>query len=547
MKNRSILRTIAATLTAAFLFGACGTAGGAAGAVGGAPVDAGNPSLAATAAPEPETLTAAALAPNPELSTPRGNITVSHLESLPASFDVNGWGQRHMALFSGFFDTVLRFNPEGDIAPGIATDWQFNDNHTELSLTIRDGVYFTDGTPLDAEAVAANINRFRDSTSPDIRMASFLESAQVTEPNTVLITMYEPDPNLLINLTASLGFLSSPASWDNPDVASNPVGSGPYLLDVAATIPGSTYVLRPNPAYWDTTTQQFESITIRHFAEVTAKTNALLGHQIDMAWWFGDWGALPRIEAAGYELIANQMPWFGMFLLDRDGVLVPELGDVRVRQAINYAINGEAILEHHLLGNGWATNQVFGRQTLAYMPEFDNLYPYNPDRARELLAEAGVTEFSFQIPVTANMNMPIVFSLMQMLSDVGITVEPVQVDITRFNPAVMQGNFPAVFSGANSTSDWRQIQETIATDGAWNPFRSRTDELDGYLTAFQWAANEDDATKAAQAINRFVTENAWFAPFYFQDNTTVVNPETVTMWGPIRQPQPAWYMVSPAS
>jgi len=159
-------------------------------------------------------------------AAPRGTLNLGVMTT-PNSWDVDGFEESHRTpFFTAVFDTLLRRDGEGNAAPGIATAWEYDESRTALTLTLREGVEFTDGTPLDAEAVVANIENFRASSSANVAMAERVTGAEALDAHTVVIHLSEPDPQLLTNLALPLGYLSSPASWDNPDVASNPVGSG---------------------------------------------------------------------------------------------------------------------------------------------------------------------------------------------------------------------------------------------------------------------------------------------------------------------------------
>ncbi len=146
----------------------------------------------------------------------------------PTSYDIGAgaeYGNRS-PFFQAVFDTILQKNAQGEIEPWLATKWEYNADNTVLTLTLRDDVTFSDGTKLDADAVVASLERFRDGTSPQ---AATLAGKTFAAPDatTVTITQTAPDPSLINLLSIAPGLVEAPSSFDNPDVSTNPVGSGP--------------------------------------------------------------------------------------------------------------------------------------------------------------------------------------------------------------------------------------------------------------------------------------------------------------------------------
>lgn len=463
----------------------------------------------------------------------------------PSSFDVLGYASGHKTqYFTAVYDTILRQDGEGEIVPGVASDWVYDSTNTVLTLTIRDGITFTDGTPLDADAVVANIEHFRGSSTPDLSNAAYIEMVSAPSPTTVEILLTEPDPMMLNWLTQPLGYLSSPASWDNADVGTNPVGSGPYVLDASATVVGSTYVFTANTDYWDDSVYVYDTVTMNYYADQAALLNALQGGQVDAA-AFSTFSSLEQVESAGYDVNVSRLDWQGLLLLDRDGALVPELADVRVRQAINYAIDRQGILDVILLGHGTITSQIFGPSTGGYLAELDDYYSYDPDKARELLAEAGYADgFALTMPSSSIIDSSMLTTVQQQLADVGITVTYEDV-ATNFISDLMAAKFAASWMQLATASDWQNATFAIAPDALFNAFQTSRPEVDELLGTLQMTSG-DDAASVAQELNRYLVEEAWFAPFFFVDNLYVSKP-TVDVTMAADMVVPYLYLIKPTS
>lgn len=478
-------------------------------------------------------------------AAPHGNLRLGSLVS-PASWDVNGLNVGHfMTPLTMVFDTLLRWDAEGGVEPGIAESWEYNADRTVLTLHLRPGLTFSDGTALDAEAVAANIDHFRASSGANVHDADLITGANAVDATTVEIHLSEPDVELLQNLARPLGMMSSPTSWTSADVGTNPVGSGPYILDGNATVPGSTYVFHANPNYWDDSFQRFETVTMTVFVDGAALTNALMGGQLDASNFFGDLGALPQLEAAGFNVNTAQLDWFGLMIGDRDGVLVPCLADVRVRQAINYALNRDGLVAAFRHGLGQATTQIFGPSTNAYQAALDARYPFDPARARELLAEANCAEFTMTMAMPAVGDPALAAQVQQMLGDVGINVV-VQVLTPGQTIAEMStGRYPVLMGGLSTTSDFQQAGYTLVQGSPFNFLNTSNPEVEALLHTMQ-TGDAASASAAGQELNRYIVENAWFAPFYFLDNVILTN-DTVRLVMPRVNAAMTGYMISPAN
>lgn len=422
------------------------------------------------------------------------------------------WGNR-APYYQAVFDTLLLATPEGTIEPFLATDWSYSEDNTELTLTIRDDVTFTDGTALTADVVKQNLERFKAGTSPDAGYFAGIASVDAPDDTTVVITLAAPDPAFLNYLTRDPGLIGSPAQFDAEDAATNPIGSGPYLLDTAATVTGTSYVYTKNPDYWNPDLQHYESITINVLGDPTAAVNAIKAGEANGVKLVSN-DAIDEIEASGWTIAANELDFQGLLLLDRSGTQNPALGDPRVRQAINYAFDREGLLQALQSGRGTVTTQVFPESSAAYDASLDDYYSYDPEKAIELLAEAGYEGgLTIQMP-SVNLLGPATFPLIQQqLADVGITVEHVETAPENFIADLLAPKYPASFMALEQNPDWQLIQFMIAPNAVFNPFHATDPEIEALLTEIQNGDPETQAEKAAE-LNRYLVEQAWFAPFY---------------------------------
>lgn len=463
----------------------------------------------------------------------------------PLTLDPAGseWGNRS-PYYQAMYDTLLLATPEGTIEPWLATAWEYNDDNTVLTLTLRDDVTFSDGTSLTADVVVENLQRFKDGTSPDASYFALVETFEAVDDSTVAITLSEPNPALLNYLTRDAGLIASSEAIAAGDLATNPVGSGPYIYDASTSVPGTSYRYTANPDYWNPDVQHYDSLVINVLSDATAALNAIKAGEANAVKLLTS-NDLAEVEAAGWTINSNELDFAGLLLLDRDGVQAEALKDVRVRQALNYAFDREGLLAAMEDGNGTVTGQVFPESSPAYDPALDDYYGYDPEKARELLAEAGYADgFTLSMPSSAFFGSTLYTLIDQQLADIGVTTEYTDPG-SNFIADLLAPKFPASYMTLEQNPDWQLIQFMVAPEAIFNPFRTESDELNALIEEFQFG---DEATQdaAAQEINTYLVENAWFSPWYRVQGNVPSDANTVVEMLPTNT-YPAIYDIYPAN
>jgi peptide/nickel transport system substrate-binding protein len=425
------------------------------------------------------------------------------------------------------YDTLLHADPDGTVQPWLATDWSYNDDDTVLTMTLRDDVSFTDGTKFDASAAAQNLLRFRDGTSPQKGYLATLADAKALDATTLELTLSAPNPSLLSFLTQNPGLQQSPATFGAADEKTNPVGSGPYILDKGATVVGSTYVFTKNPDYWAPEQQHYAKLVMNVYTTPTAILNAIKGGQINGA-PLTDNSMISQIEAAQYTSNGQQLNFFGLLLFDRDGSIAPELADVRVRQAINYAFDRDAMLTAIGQGYGDVTSSIFSPDSSGYDEDADQYYSYDPEKAKDLLAEAGYDDgdITLTMPTSSGFT-PATYALTkQYLEDVGISVEEVNVAPTSFLGDLLAAKYAStVMQLKAAPTTWETLTLDLLPSAGWNPFHTEDATVAELASTIQ-SGSEDEAAAAAKELNRYIVEQAWFAPFYRPQQTYATDAHT---------------------
>lgn len=443
--------------------------------------------------------------------------------------------------FEAVYDTLLRVDAAGELQPWLATEWVYDDERTELTLTLRDDVEFTDGSKLTAETVVANLERFKAGTAANASRLAAVTDIAAADESTVVITLALPDPNFLIYLASEAGLVASGDALDDPDLATEPVGSGAYVLDTEGTVIGSSYHYTANPDYWNPDAQHFDELTVKTFADPAAIVSAISAGEVDVVQLPKE--AVDPAEAAGWTVDQIQPGGFaGLMLFDRDGQLSEPLGKVEVRQAINYALDRPALIKALNNGIGEPTTQVFPVNGAGYDAALDDEYPYDPEKAKELLADAGYPDgITLNLPDFGNRDNYAI--LEQMLAESGITIAWTESQLQNSITDILSQKFSAVYFALGDATDWGTVQQIIAPNAAFNPFHTQDPALDELILKLQTG---DDAAQAEAAadINAYIVDQAWFAPIQGSFSLigsspdVAVTPPTMTTYPSIFDIQP---------
>lgn len=440
----------------------------------------------------------------------------------PATFN---WGYELQAQQAAY-DSLVHAEPDGSFSPGLATEWEYTDP-TTFTMRLRDGVTFTDGTPFDAEAVKANIEHDQATVGPKTLQIADIESVTVVSDLEVEMTLSQPNPTLPYVFSQAMGMMASPTAIADPDsLAATPVGAGPYVLDSTKTVVGDKYVFRKNPDYWDSAKVGYDTLVFRVLTDSSAIFNALKVGEINMA--VGGGQTLDAAEAADLGVLEYPANTWALLFTDRAGTIVPALADVRVRQALNYAVNRAPIAD--AVVPGVATSQIVGPGGGAYDDSLDEYYSYDPGKAADLLADAGYAN-GFVLPVLSTPGADSVIQAIGAdLAKVGVTVQIEDRAPLDYVAATQTTDFPAFiqpFAAAYTMIDARNY---ILPDSAQNPFTLENSE---HVDLLNQAASESGDEQAAtmEEFAASVTKEALFLPvlrassyWYFDSTVTGVEP-----------------------
>ena len=412
------------------------------------------------------------------------------------------------------YDTLLRADAEGKIEPGLATEWSYNEDKTVLTMTLRDDVTFTNGETLTAEDAAKSLLAFKGGQSPNATNLINLTDAKAIDDTTLELTLDAPNPALETYLTQNSGLVAPVEAIDDPATAQNPVGSGPYILNTDETVVGSSYAFDKNPDYWNPDDQHYDKLVLQYYADPTSLLNAVQGGQVNVTNTI-DVSSIDQMTATGYTANEFALNWWGFLLSDREGTLAPELADVKVRQAINYALDKESLVKTVGSGYGTPTSQIFPPSSPSFDESLEDFYTYDLDKAKDLMAEAGYAD-GFEVTMPRAPAIPESHWTLyaDQLAQIGITVNYEEQAGAEFIPAILGGKYPMTwFTLQQDPTDYQLAQFQIAEAATWNTLHQSTPEVEQWVSTMQ-TGTEDEAVEAGKALNKYIVENAWFAPMY---------------------------------
>lgn len=411
-------------------------------------------------------------------------------------------------FFQAAYDSLVTTRPDGTIAPMLATAWEWDGPKTSLTMTLRDGVTFSDGATFDAAAAKTAVEQFLTGGGPLSATIRSIKSVEAPDASTLVLHLAAPDPGLLSTLAVSASFVASPAAYADPRLEQVPVGSGPYVMDTRRTTTGVRYSFVRRPDYWGEPAA-FDRVTFEVLVDSRARLNALKAGQIDGA-FFSSASDTVEGQSAGFANASGFPNFEGLMLYDRDGRLTPALGDVRVRQAINYALDRRGILHGILLDQGAPTAQIFGPDDDGYDETLDDAYPHDPGKARALLAEAGFARgFEVVMPVSSAYESALYDAMIQNLQDVGIRCRRRELAPGESLPVQQKGEVSLSCMTLGFQGDYRTMTTYVGAKGSWNPFKTTDPAVAGFIERYQYGD-----VSAARELNHWLVENAWFAPMY---------------------------------
>lgn len=380
------------------------------------------------------------------------------------------------------YDRLIHVDPDGNPIPGLAEDWQFAADGSHLDLRIREDVRFHDGSPLDAAAVKANLDRARSlrGSSAAAELGS-IEDVEVLGEHLVRLHLARSDAALPLILSDRAGMMIGPAAFEDRSLERQPIGAGPYRLTEFRSRHRARY--ERVEGYWDPAAQGVKQIELHYMADEITRLNSLRSGQVDLATLLAQ--QVDEARLSGLNVVSRVGLEFSYIQLNRSR---SELHDTRVRQALNHAVRRQALAQALTMGRNLASSQFFPPGYLAFDPDTGtDFYPYDPDRARALLAEAGLPDgFEFELIVPAAPAFgPVYEALESQFRAIGVRVRPLVMEGTLVGERFyVRGEGDAALVTWGGRPDPSQTIELLFTAGSLpNPGGHSTPEVERLAAA----------------------------------------------------------------
>ncbi|KUO18129.1 ABC transporter substrate-binding protein [Streptomyces dysideae] len=438
--------------------------------------------------------------------------------TLGMSADIQGWDPSNQPGYQGWageavWDTLVQCDEFGKPQPDIADKWSISKDSRSFTAHIRSDQTFSDGSPVDSAAVAAT---FKYVASHGGAQGDY-KGIKVETPDAQNVTITWPDPQPLIVLRVCAPKITTKALLDSGKVNDTPVGSGPYTLDKAGATRGSVYTFTRNDKNWNAANYPYKKLVLKVIESETAAVSALKTGQID--------GTLisaqnyNEVKASGQKIVSLKGVTTRLLLTDYQGKKVPALGSVDVRRAINMVFDKQAMVKNLYQGHGEPSSQIFRPGSSAYIDGMADPYPYDVEAAKALMKKAGHQDgFTIELPTMAGQNferlMPYV---KQQLGLLNIKVKQVALSGANAIGDLLSGKYPVVlWQLGNLGESLADINTVVLSTGYWNLSHEKDATVDRLWKRIL-TGDESQRKTAQQEINKYIVDQAWFAP--------MVNPE----------------------
>jgi len=416
------------------------------------------------------------------------------------------------------FNRLFRLNTDFKVIPDLAESWE-QPSDTEWLIKIKEGVMFHDGSEMTSEDVKFSLDRSR--VMPKVQQVlSEVKSVDIIDKYTVKVTTNSAFAPFLYTLVHAGTSILPKAYVESGDDFANPIGSGPYKF--VEWTSGDRVVLEKNENYFDKNNMgQSAKIIFKVIPEGTSRTIALETGEVDVV------AELPTIDMNKvkdnadlklYEKPSTRLDFFAM------NTEKAPFDNIKVRQAMNYAIDKDAIMAVAIDGAGIKADSVLAPSFLGYKA---GPYTFDPEKAKKLLTEAGYPDgFEMEIMTSGDDRKRIAEVIQASLMDVGIKASIKMLEWGTFIDSVLKGDEETLVLGWTSNPDPDATLTPIyfsGNIGGMNFSRINDPKIDQLLKD---AREELDLTKRALIYNEFheyVMEQAPFVPLFIKNNIVGAN------------------------
>ncbi len=417
-------------------------------------------------------------------------------------------------LLFAVYDRLIGQDPDGNLVPQLAKEWEFTDP-TTLSMTLREGTQFSDGTAFDGAAVKANIERAQtidEGTGPWAGPLGVIKQVEVVDATHVKLHLNGPAASLPTLLSDAAGAMISPAAFDT-DLNQKPVGAGMYTL-TKWTADGSAS-FAANAEYWDPAAVGPKKIEMPFQLDQLRRLDMFKANEVDAT--FGHTSFVDGAKQSGLDVEGKVGINFWMMDLNRSQ---KPFDDAKVRQAINYSLDRDAMVKALLYGEADANQQPFNEESLGFNKALGKS-PYATDnaKAKSLLEEAGYGDgVSFDCAIIAGSGgaySAYAEVIKEQLAKSGITLNIKLVE-SQSSALLVDKSVNCAILPYGALSPIVTAQQLFGADGYYNAGKEADEETKKFLAALNEPQSDADLSSDFDALMQKVNDDALFTGLFFE-------------------------------
>ncbi|MDN3310340.1 ABC transporter substrate-binding protein [Microbacterium oryzae] len=417
------------------------------------------------------------------------------------------------------YETLLAVGDDGQPAPFLAEAYELTDD--AITLTLRQGVTFHDGTAFDAEAVKANVEYVKAGATAYAATLAAIASVDVVDEFTVRFNLTAPTPSIAQTLTTRALPMASPAALEDGTIAQNPVGTSPWAYDPDRSVLGTKMYFAAYEDYWGEA-PGFADVELYAIAENDAAVAALQSGEIDVS--DIEVTSLATLEGSAIDTLQYPAIRNNLIFFDRGegGVFASQ----ELRQAVCYAIDVEQMVE--VEGEGESATQHFAEGELGYNPDIEG-YPTDIEAAQELYEEAGSPVVSAEMVAAPYNETQITIFMEQVkaaLSDVSVSVSTLPPP--QFSAEWNSGRYPLGLASNDELTPYEWYSAWFAADAPGNPSGAESAELKAAADAAIAAGDSEEAADLWAEVTKIISDEALTCAHARGVETLAWNTETVS-------------------
>lgn len=465
----------------------------------------------------------------------------------PGILDPNVGSSRYEAVvISALFDPLIFRDKDGEYHSHLAKSWTTSEDGLVWTFELREDVKFHDGTPFNAEALKFNFDRMTDPETKSQAAGVFLgpyEGSEIIDEYTLKVTFNEIHAAIFDRLSGAWLRPVSPTAVEEygEDFGTNPVGTGPFMFkewvprDHITVVRNPDYAWAP-PGFHDGP-PYLEEIRFNFIGEEVSRVTALRNGETDVTLY------TPPREVAGlredgFEILVNEVP--GIARVNIVNSAKPPTDELAVRQALLYGMDRQAIVDVIDKGVGEALHNVISPSVWGYDPDMEDMYPHDPEKAKQLLEDAGWEdtdgdgirekdgEECHLVWVHFPGRTPGVPELIQgQLQEIGCSTEI----LFKENPANMQfarakgHNLEWMTWGSTDPSILGTLYHSRNAGNAWNYAFYEDERLDEVLDLIDTTVDLEERREYVHEAQQIIMEQALVMPLTIDINVVAMNPE----------------------